>query len=105
MKHVGSCFRDAFARLHVLHGQPAVILAHPPTAATPQSLCRPGEITAHISIAAGASWPDRLSAALAAGALRQDGVVALVFASIDDGMACASRIVHDNRANVRGGDA
>jgi hypothetical protein len=98
-------FPGAVARLHLVNGRPVLVLAVPPVEAVPESLHRPGEIATIVHIGRGQTWPDRVSAMLASAALRQDGIVAMIFASIDDAMACAARIAHDNQAAGRGGAA
>ncbi|MBL6080216.1 hypothetical protein JMJ56_19545 [Belnapia sp. T18] len=101
-----SCFHaGAAARLHVLHGQPVMILARPPLEPTPDLLGQPGGMVVFAHIAPGADHLDPLSEALAAGALSQGGVVALLFDNSTDAMAYASRIAHDDRASAPGGVA
>ena len=65
---------------------------------------RPGEITAIVTIAPGASWPDRISEVLANATLGQGGVVALVFASLVDAANCMSRL-DGSQTSVLGGAA
>jgi hypothetical protein len=97
-------FHGAVGRLHVLGDQATIILARPPIEPIPAALARPGEVAVHISVAEGASWPDPFSLTWAAAALQQDGVVALVFASLADAEACAARLT-GKRVNAPGGRA
>jgi hypothetical protein len=98
MSKTQHCFRGAAGRLHLLHGEPVLILTCPPVDPTADALGRPGEITAVVHIAAGQTWPDRTSETLADAALQQGGAVALVFADLGDAMACMRRIGQDSQA-------
>jgi hypothetical protein len=100
-----NCFHSAVRALHIVHEQPVLILTRPPVEPTLDALERPGEVVVRISIPLGASWPDPTIGALAAGALAQNGAVAVTFSDLGDALACLRRIGQDNRADAPGGAA
>lgn len=104
MSETRNRFGGAAARLHILDGQPMVILARPPLEPTPDTLGRPGEITTIVNIAPGASWPDLVSVMLATATLQQGGVVVMVFDRLANASACLRRLDR-GRVTARGGAA
>jgi hypothetical protein len=100
-----NCFHSAVRALHIVHEQPVLILSRSPVEPTLAALERPGEVVVRISIPLGASWPDPTIGALAAGALGQNGAVAVTFADLGDALGCLRRIAADNQADAPGGAA
>ncbi|MDN3568746.1 hypothetical protein ACFQY5_36185 [Paeniroseomonas aquatica] len=104
MSETRNRFGGAAARLHILNGQPMVILARPPLEPTPDALSRPGEITTIVNIAPGASWPDSVSVMLVTATLQQSGAVVMVFERLSDAAACLQRL-DQSRVSTRDGAA